>query len=112
MEVPEAETLEREDGLLMLACKYYDHDQRVRRSESISPYVSLAAAIIRQAADDYERMGEAGYKKLDNMPVFKSEIRNFIRGKWFAMLTIWCDPIDPEDAIRALDRRAAHAADT
>lgn len=96
----------------MLAARYYDHNQRVRYTDSISPYISLAVAIVQQAADDYKRLGANTAKRLDNTMVYKSDILRFLRSGWFSVLTMWCDPIDPERAIRALERRSTSVPDT
>ena len=100
----------------MLATDYYNPAQiqppRKIVHDTGNPWLSLAVAIVRQAAQDYERLGDNDCSRIDFMVVHKSEIRQFFRGAWFGLLTGWSDGIDPEAAIAYLDRRAARVSNT
>ena len=111
MEVPEAETLEGEAKVL--GYRYFDPATAIRLKDSGNPWSMLAIGIIHRAVLDYSMVCGSEYPmNLNGVAVSRTEIRNFFKSRWFAMLTIWCDPIDPEDALNTMDGRIKDGTDT
>lgn len=95
----------------MLGIRYFDPASNVRH-KGVNPWAMLAIGIIHRAVLDYSMVAGSDYpRSLNGYVVSKQEIRAFFRSRWFTMLTVWCDPIDPEDALKTMDRRAADDTD-
>ena len=98
----------------MLGCRYFDPKTNLSlRGRTANPYALLTVAIIHRAVMDYSMVcGSELPRECNGIVVSAAEIRNFFRSRWFTMLTVWCDPIDPEDALKTMDRRALNATNT
>lgn len=98
----------------MLGCRYFDPNTNMSlRGKTGNPYALLCVAIIHRAVSDYSMVGGSELARdMNGIPVSAAEIRAFFRSRWFTMLTVWCDAIDPEDAIKTMDRRIKDGAIT